>query len=152
MIVAIAGRSLSLPVHDLLDLRLSAASNPPPDLGRVLALTAHNIPVVSWPLLLGAVGAPRSRLGRLLADWLVLACVAANVAPVGAALGAYGAALLPYIPQLPLEWGALAVGAGLWLQNRRRALSFRECIGRFAVVVCLLLCAAVMETAAVPHR
>ena len=82
----------------------------------------------------------------------MLACVAANVAPVGAAEGAYCAALLPYVPQLPLQWGALAVGAGSWLQNRRRTMSLKECLVRFAVIVCLLLCAAVVETAAVPHR
>jgi hypothetical protein len=151
-IVTIGGRTLGVPVHQLLALRLSPDTNPQPDLGRVLALASHNIPIVSWPLLLGAIGAHRNDVGRRIADCLVAACVAANALPVGAALGAYGAALLPYVPQLPLEWGALAVGAGSWLQNRRRPVSFRESLGRFAVVVCVLLCAAAVETAAVPHR
>jgi hypothetical protein len=151
-IVAILGRPLSLHVHHLLELRLSPQTNPPPRLSRVLELAARNIPIVSWPLLLGAVGAQRSRLGRLLADWLVLASATANATPVGAAVGAYGVALLPYVTQLPLEWGALAVGAGSWLENRRRAMSFKQCLARFAAVVCLSLCAAVVETAAVPHR
>ena len=151
-IVAIVGRPLSLPVHHLLELRLSPQTNPRPHLSRVLELAAHNIPIVSWPLLLGALGAHRNRASRLAADCLVLACAAANVAPVGAALGGYGVALLRYVPQLALEWAALALGAGSWLQNRRSALSLKECLGRFALIVCLLLCAAVVETAAVPHR
>ena len=151
-IVAIVGRPLSLPVHHLLELRLSPQTNPPPRVSGVLELAAHNIPIVSWPLLLGALGAHRNRASRPAADCLVLACTAANVVPVGVALGAYGVALLRYVPQLALEWAALALGAGSWLQNRRSALSLKECLGRFALIVSLLLCAAVVETAAVPHR
>jgi hypothetical protein len=152
VIVAIAGAWLSVPVHHLLALRLTPASNPPPDPGRVLALAVHNLPIASWPLLLGAVGAHQSRAGRRAADCLVLACVAVNVAPVGAALGAYGAALLPYVPQLPLEWGALAAGGAAWLKQRRDTVSITEGVALFALLAVLLLCAAVTETIAVPHR
>jgi hypothetical protein len=151
-LVAMAGASLSVPVHHLLALRLTPASNPPPDPGRVLTLAAHNLPIASWPLLLGALGAERSRAGRRAADCLVLACVAVNVAPVGAALGAYGRTLLPYVPQLPLEWAALAAGAAAWLKQRRDTVSIAEGGVLLALLAVLLLCAAVTETVVVPHR
>jgi hypothetical protein len=133
-------------------LGLSLKPDPAPQVGHVLALAAHNIPIVSWPLLLGVMGAHRSRVGRGVADTMVAACVFANVLPVGAALGAYGAQLLPYLPHLPLEWGSLALGASGWLVQRRVALTVREGLGLFAVIAGVLVCAAILETVAVPHR
>ena len=114
-------------------------------------LTAHNIPIAAWPLLLGLAGAQSSRRGRTAADTLVLACMLANVVPVGAALGAYGTALLPYVPQLPLEWAGLAAGYAGWLVQRRRPLTARARLAWLALI-CGLLAAGVLETAAVPHR
>jgi hypothetical protein len=146
------GASLVLPIRQLLGLRLAAGVNPPPGVEHVLTLSAHNVPICAWPLLLGVVGAHRHRLARRLGDGLVLACMIANTLPVGAALGACGTRLLPYLPQLPLEWAALALGASGWLIQRRRALSIGEGLWSVALIVCVLLCAAVLETAAVPHR
>jgi hypothetical protein len=133
-------------------LGLSLKPDPAPQFGHVLALAAHNIPIVSWPLLLGVMGAHRSRLGRSIADTTVAAFVFANTLPVGVALGAYGTVLVPYVPQLPLEWGGLALGACGWLAQRREALSVREGLGVFVLIVCVLVGAAVVETVAVPHR
>lgn len=133
-------------------LGLSLKPDPAPQLGHVLDLAAHNIPIVSWPLLLGVLGLHSSRLGRGFADSMVAAYVVANALPVGAALGAYGTALLPYVPQLPIEWGGLALGACGWLVQRRQPLSVREGLGLFALIVGVLVCAAVVETVAVPHR
>lgn len=133
-------------------LGLTLEPDPAPQLGHVLDLAAHNIPIVSWPLLLGVFDLHRSRLGRGFADSMVAAYVVANVLPVGAALGAYGSVLVPYVPQLPLEWGGLALGACGWLAQRREALSLREALGLFALIVGVLVCAAVVETVAVPHR
>lgn len=133
-------------------LGLTLEPDPAPQLGHVLDLAAHNIPIVSWPLLLGVMGGHRSRLIRGFFDAMVGAWVFANALPVGAALGAYGTVLLPYVPQLPLEWGGLALGACGWLAQRREALSLREALGLFALIVGVVVCAAVVETVAVPHR
>ena len=149
---ALVATRLSVAVHHLLGLRLDPNRNPPPHIGHVLALAAHNIPIAAWPLLLGVVGAQRHRLGRQIADTAVLACIIVNILPVGAALGAYGAPLLPYVPQLPLEWAGLALGASAWLIQRRRALTVREGLALLALIAGVLLCAAVVETVAVPHR
>jgi len=151
-LVVLVGRPLVLPARRLLGLALSAQRNPPPQLGHVLALAVHNTPIAAWPLLLGVLGAHRHRLAMHVADGVLLACIIANTLPVGAALGAYGTAVLPYIPQLPLEWGGLALGASGWLVQRRRALTANEGIGVFVLIACLLLCAAALETVAVPHR
>ena len=150
LVVLVGG--LALPARRLLGLALSAQRNPPPQVGHVLVLAAHNIPIAAWPLLLGVLGAHRHRLAMHVADGVLLACIIANTLPVGAALGVYGTALLAYIPQLPLEWGGLALGASGWLVQRRRALTASEGIGMFVLIACVLLCAAALETVAVPHR
>jgi hypothetical protein len=151
-VVGLAGQPLAAPARGLLGLTLSARHNPPPQLGHILALAAHNLPIASWPLLLGVLGAHHHRLATHVADGLLLACIIANTLPVGTALGAYGTALLPYIPQLPIEWGGLALGAAGWLAQRRAALTMKEGFGLFVLIAGVLLCAAIVETAAVPHR
>jgi hypothetical protein len=151
-IVALVGQPLARPARRLLALALTAQRNPPPHVGHILALAAHNIPIASWPLLLGVLGAHRHRLATHIADGVLLACITVNTLPVGAALGAYGAPLLPYLPQLPLEWGALALGASAWLIQRHRALTVREALTLLALCTAVLACAAVVETIAVPHR
>jgi len=150
--VALVGQPLVLPARHLLALALSARRNPPPQVGHVIELAAHNIPIASWPLLLGVLGAHRNRLATHVADGVLLACIIVNTLPVGVALGAYGGAVLPYLPHLPMEWGGLALGASAWLARRRQALTVSEGIGMFALIACVLLCAAALETVAVPHR
>jgi len=151
-IVAIVGRPLSTASRQLLGLALRPAHNPPPHLSHVLALAAHNIPIVAWPLLLGLAGAERRRLGRHLADGLVLTCALVNTVPVGAAVAVYGTTLLAYLPQLPLEWSGLALGYGSWLIQRRRPVTRRERLGWLALIIAAILVAATVETVAVPHR
>ncbi len=150
--VAVGGRALAVPVRRMLQLTLSASHNPPPQIWHIVALAAHNIPIAAWPLLLGRSGAARHRLARHAADCLLAACLLANTLPVGAALGAYGTALIAYIPQLPLEWAGLALGAACWLRERQRPLRPRESLTSLALIGAALLCAAIAETTCVPHR
>ncbi|HLB21354.1 MAG TPA: hypothetical protein VK605_04555 [Solirubrobacteraceae bacterium] len=115
-------------------------------------MTAHNLPIAAWPILLGVLGAHHSRIGRRRADAFVLGALLANTTAVGAAIGTYGARLLPYIPQLPLEWAALALGASAWLVQRRRALLISDALGVLVLIATLLLMAGALETFGVPHR
>jgi hypothetical protein len=140
------------PVRNLMRLALSASANPPPSLARVFTLAAHNLPICAWPLLLGSLRLPRGSPFRRVADIVVVACALANVLPVAAALGGYGWALLPYVPQLPLEWAALAVGYGSWVHERRYGLGAAERLRLLGVLSVLLLAAAALETCVVPHR
>ncbi len=151
-IVAALGAPMTVPAHRLLALRLSASVNPPPALAHVLALWGHNVPIAAWPLLLGVLGAQRHSPPRRVADIAVLASLAANVLAVGLALGAYGPRLLPYLPQLPLEWAGLALGASAWLTSRRRALRLKEALTVLLLLTAALAGAATLETLAVPHR
>jgi hypothetical protein len=151
-LVTLVGRPLVLPGRRVLGATLSAQANPPPQLGHILVLAAHNIPIFSWPLLLGVLGAHHRRLATHVADGVVVAAIFVNTAQVGVGLGAYGWALLPYLPQVPLEWAAAALGASGWLVQRRAALTVREGLGLFALIAGVLVCAAIVETVAVPHR
>lgn len=151
-LVALAGPGTQALARQLLEHALTPAHNPRPNLGRVVVFAAHNIPIACWPLLLGAYGAHRTARARRRADRLLLVCLLVNVVPVGVVLGGYGTALLPYIPQLPVEWSGLAIGASSWLVQRRRPLTPREAAGVFLLATTALLCAAVLETVAVPHR
>jgi len=140
------------PVRAAMRLALSASRNPAPSVGHVLALAAHNLPICAWPLLFGALRLGEGSPWRRAADVLVIGCALANVAPVAAALGGYGMALVAFLAQLPLEWAALAVGYGTWVAERDRSLSARERLGLALAIVGLVLSAAVLETYAVPHR
>ncbi len=151
-IVAIIGGALAQETRRALGLKLSPTHTPAPQLSHALALAAHNLPIAAWPLLLGLAGAADHQRARRLADGLVVACVVLNAAPVGAAVGAYGTSVIAYIPQLPLEWAALALGYGSWLNQRERALRSRERLGLLAAILALLVAAATVETVAVPHR
>lgn len=152
LLVAVGGARLQTAVSGLIGARLDPQLNPPPQIGHVLALSAHNLPIEAWPVLLGVVGAHKHPLVRKVADVLVGACMTANVGVVASALGAYGLALVPYLPQLPLEWAGLALGTGCWLVQRRQALTLREGVACVALIAGVLLGAAVLETVAVPHR
>jgi hypothetical protein len=132
----------------VLALRLSP---PRPDFARVLELTAHNLPVAVWPVLLGATGARYTQTGRRIGDVLVIASLSASVAPVGVALGAYGTELVPFLPQLPLEWAGLAAGANGWLAHRQLPPHHRQLTVTLLTITALLLGAGALETYAVPY-
>lgn len=148
--IALAGHGATGAVRGALGLALR------PDAAPTVAAAAgvwlHNLPICAWPLLLTPIGAHRRRMGRLTGDLLVGGCVAVNALPVGAALGAYGRALLPYVPQLPVEWAGLAAGAGWWLCARRRAPGRRDALAWAGAVAAVLLVAALIETWGVPCR
>jgi hypothetical protein len=151
-LLAIDLTRLDGPVRHLMGVSLNPQRNPPPKIGHVLALLAHNLPLAAWPLLLGVVGAHRHHLARQITDTVVAAWLTANVLPVGAALGAYGSTLLAYLPQVPFEWAALALSTSTWLLQRRDPLTVGEGVALFALIAGALLCAAILETVAVPHR
>lgn len=148
--VAVAALGAAL-IRHWLGLRLSPAATTAPSLLAVAGLAAHNLPVCGWPLLLTAAGADRGRRRRHFAHGMVVIAVAVNVSLVGAALGAYGTRLLPYVPQLPLEWLALAAGAAGWLCARTRA-ALRGVRVAVALTAAAVLGAAAIETYAVPHN
>jgi hypothetical protein len=121
-------------------------------LGDWLSIFADNARVLAGPFLFWLLGLSTSRLGRSVGDVLVLAVIALNVVPVGLELGRWRGQLVPYLPQLPVEWGALITAVGAWLAIRRDEATRRDVAVLAAVTVTLLLAAASLETWATPHR
>jgi hypothetical protein len=151
-IVACTGPAVRDLVRSVLVLRLRAASNPAPSAERVAALALHNIPIACWPVLLGVFGAHRHPWGRRVCDVLVACWVAASTVPVGAALGAYGTRVLCFVPQLPIEWAGLALGASCWLVQRERPLTFGRGSGLAGACAGVMTAAAFVEVFVPPHQ
>jgi hypothetical protein len=139
-------------VREVMRLGLAASANPPPSLAHVLELVVHNLPICGWPLLLASLRLRDGSPWRTVADVVVAASVLVNALPVAAALGAYGWALVPYVPQLPLEWAALAVGYGCWIVEREQGRPVSKRLKLLGVLSVVLLAAGALETYAVPHR
>ena len=82
----------------------------------------------------------------------MLASLAVNGGIVGYAAARSGAELARYLPHLPFEWGAIALGAGAWLTLRLGATSDRRALLLRAALLCAaaLLVAALLEVYAAP--
>ncbi|MGH8302907.1 MAG: hypothetical protein ACRET5_15725 [Steroidobacteraceae bacterium] len=110
-----------------------------------------NARVLSAPYLLWVLRAPRSRAGRVLGDVLLSVIVVGNTVPVGLELGRWQARLIPYVPQLPIEWTALAIALGAWLAIRTGNATGRTVLILAAGAAVLLAVAAALETWDTPH-
>jgi len=140
----------------LADPTLAGATRPHPTLTGSLrdavAILQNNARVLATPFLLVVLGFPQSRLGRRAGDIILTALTAASTTPVGLELGRWQGRLLPYIPQLPLEWAALAVALGAWLSARANQASRRRIVVLAAGATVLLVGAAAIETWCTSHR
>ena len=87
-------------------------------LGELASVIANNLRVLAAPFLLAVFHWPAGRITRRLGDVLIAALIAQNTLAVGLALGRWGDRLLPYVPQLPLEWTALGIAGAAWLTAR----------------------------------
>jgi hypothetical protein len=114
---------------------------------RALAIWAANARVVV--LILLAAFAMRPRVRPVL-DGLLMIVVGGNVALVGAALGAYGARLVPWLAHLPLEWAGFAAVLGVYTHARAAAPSQRQFAQTAAVAFGLLAVGASVEVWATP--
>lgn len=112
-----------------------------------VSILATNLRILLAPFLLALLRADRSERGRLFGDVLIAVLVFENTLRVGLALGRFGGSLLPYVPQLPLEWLALAVSTSAWISIRRGASPSHRRHGH-ATELCLLLAATLACAAA----
>jgi hypothetical protein len=140
----------------LVDPALAGSTRPHPtltgSLGDAAGILQNNARVLAAPFLLVLLGFPQSRLGRGAGDLIVTALTAASTIPVGLELGRWQGRLLRYLPQLPLEWAALALAVNAWVIARHGHVTIRQLAPMAAVVLALLVCAACLETWATPHR
>ena len=121
-------------------------------LADALGILQNNLRVLAAPYLLGVLGFPRNRVARRAGDLLVLALAAGSTLPVGIELARWRARLIPYLPQLPVEWAALTVAVSAWLLIRTTTPLRRQVAVLAAVTVALLAVAASLETWCTPRR
>jgi hypothetical protein len=116
------------------------------------SIVADNSRVLAAPFLLWLLGMHNSRVSRQVGDAVVLVVIAVNAIPVGIALGRWQSRLIPYVPQLPLEWAALILAVSAWLTIRTTTATRHRIAGLAASTAVLVLTAAALETWATPHR
>jgi hypothetical protein len=119
-------------------------------LGDLVSIAGTNARVLSAPFLLALFRFPSDRRSCQLGDLLVVVLLGGNALRVGLALGRDRGALLPYLPQLPLEWLAAALAAAAWLTLRTGARK-RTGLAYVAAVLVLVAAAAAIETICTPH-
>ncbi|MFZ1996726.1 MAG: hypothetical protein WAU75_21610 [Solirubrobacteraceae bacterium] len=133
---------------------LAPGGRPRPTLHGTLAelssIAAGNARVLSAPFLLALFRFPAGDRSRRIGDLLVGGLLAGNALRVGLALGRWHQQLLPYLPQLPLEWLAAGLAGGAWLTLRVGGRT-QTAVVYLAAVLALVLAAATFETLGTPH-
>jgi hypothetical protein len=142
------------------DPALAPSTRPHPTLdptpAAIAAILANNARVLAAPFILIAARFERSRLTRLAGDAITATILAGNALWIGLAIGRWEGSLIPYLPQLPLEYLAASTAAGAWIHTRRRA-SHRggsdQCASAIyaTATLTLLVGAAAIEVLLTPH-
>jgi hypothetical protein len=122
-----------------------------PTLGTAASILFTNARVLAAPYLLCAFRFGAHRRARLVGDAIVAGLLTVNALRIGVALGRWQGRLLPYIPQLPLEYLAAAVAASAWIAARHRPASGPTLAISAVVTVLILAGGAALETFATPH-
>ena len=153
---AVIGVTITSGFFAVLDPAIAGSTPPHATLTGSLAdgvgIAGENLRVLAAPFLLWLLGADKSRPVRRAADVVVAAVIAVNTIPVGIALGRWQGRLIPYVPQLPLEWAALITAVTAWLTIRTTTATRHQVLVLAAVTAALVLAAAALETWATPHR
>ena len=82
-----------------------------PSLDAIASILLNNARVLAAPFILVAARFDRGRVSRVAGDTIVAAILVGNAIAVGFALGRWRGALIPYVPQLPVEYLAAATAA-----------------------------------------
>ena len=124
-----------------------------PSLDAISSIVVNNVRVLAAPFILVAARFDRGRLSRLAGDTIVTAILVGNAIAVGLALGRWRSALIPYVPQLPLEYLAAATAATTWVNARRDSSLSGPSIAAISAVATLALTAvaAAIEVLLTPH-
>jgi hypothetical protein len=144
LVAALPGAALT--VRDALGFRLQPQAA---GLADTVDIATANAKVAALALV-GALLA-RDRIARAGFDVLLTVVLTGNMAVIGAALGAYGPQLGPWLVHLPLELAALATPAGAYLQARRTRIRHLALLTIAALTCALLAVAALAETYLTPH-
>jgi len=143
--LAIALPTLAPAAHPHATLRPSA--------GAVTSIVLNNLRVLAAPFILVAARFERAHASRLVGDAIVAAILIGNAIAVGLALGRWRGALIPFVPQLPLEYLAAATAAATWLDARRDTTRCgpANAVTHAVATIALAVAAAVIEVFLTPH-
>jgi hypothetical protein len=124
-----------------------------PSAGAAASIVLNNLRVLAAPFILVAARFERARGSRLAGDAIVAAILVGNAVAVGLALGRWRGALVPFVPQLPIEYLAAATAAAAWLGARSRARPYgpRIAVLNVAATIALTATAAAIEVLLTPH-
>jgi len=159
VLLAVAGTCALVPAarwvaqHELaLALHVHIHPAPAPTIAAFAWLLVNNVHATGWPLLPVLLHAQRHRVLRRVVHAAVAVSVSVNLLPVAAAIGVYRAAIVPYLPHLPLELYAITTGPATWALACRRTLTSRQLAAIALSMLLALAGAALLETCSVPHR
>jgi hypothetical protein len=123
-----------------------------PSAGAVASIVFSNLRVLAAPFILVAARFEHARGSRLVGDAIVAALLVGNAIAVGLALGRWRGALIPFVPQLPVEYLAAATAGGAWLAARRHArISGPRIAVTGVATIALTAAAAAIEVLLTPH-
>jgi hypothetical protein len=137
-------------------LALARAPHPTltPTFSAGASIFLQNARILLIPVLLSALGIQEHQAGRCLGDLAVLAILTLNGALVGIELGRWNLGLIPYLPQLPLEWLAVGAAASSWTTSRTQLNQTgrrQSPLATAAITAGLLAAAAAIEVLLTPH-
>ena len=154
--VAVAGLTALGYVAGVLGPGLASSTAPHPalvgDFSNFATIVETNLRIVLAPFLLALLRVDRAKTTRTLGDLLIAGLTAASTINIGIELGRWQGQLLPYIPQLPIELAALAVGVATWLVIRVEDHSGRQLVALAGACAVLVAAAGAVETWWTPHR
>ena len=144
-VLAVALPNLALATHPHATLHPSA--------GAVVSILLNNLRVLAAPFILVAARFERAHASRLIGDATVTAILLGNAIAVGLAFGRWRGALIPFVPQLPVEYLAAATAAATWINARRDASRSgpANTATHAAATIALAVAAAVIEVLLTPH-
>jgi len=124
-----------------------------PSLDAITSILLNNLRVLAAPFILAAARFGTTRTSRLAGDAIVATILVGNAVAVGLAFGRWRGALIPFLPQLPIEYLAAATAAAAWLEARRHAVPRRPqiAIANAAATIGLTAAAAAIEVLLTPH-
>ena len=135
----------------------SRATRPDPTLhpsfDAIASTLLNNVRVLAAPFILAAARFGATRVSRLAGDAIVATILLGNAIAVGLAFGRWREALIPFVPQLPIEYLAAATAAGAWIEVRRDASLPAPRVAATSAVATIGLAAvaAAIEVLLTPH-
>ena len=124
-----------------------------PSLDAIASILLNNLRVLAAPFILAAARFGATRTGRLAGDPIVATILVGNAVAVGLALGRWRGALIPFVPQLPIEYLAAGTAATTWIDARYRngTLPALRIASGAAATIGLAAAAAAIEVLLTPH-